>query len=138
MNRRLDQTGHVWQGRFYSTALDESHLWAAVGYVERNPVRAGMVRRAEKYPWSSAAAHCGHRPDPLLAGDWPPSEVDIDWSAWLAKEPPAEQVKAIRGQTMTGRPCGEMSFIERLESLLGRALKPKKAGRKPKRKRRDG
>ncbi len=34
--------------------FDESHLWAAVRYVERNPVRAGIVDRAEDYPWSSA------------------------------------------------------------------------------------
>ena len=55
-----------------------------------------------------------------------PSGAQIDWSAWLAREQPAEQVKAIRGRTMTGRPCGDLSFIERLESMLGRALKLKK------------
>ena len=132
LNRRLGQSGHVWQGRFYSTALDESHLWAAVAYVERNPVRAGLVERAEEYPWSSAAARCGRRQDPLLASDWPRGGKVTDWSAWLAGEPPAKQIDAIRGRTMTGRPCGEASFIERLEGLLGRALKPRKAGRKPK------
>ena len=67
LNRRLRLSGHVWQGRFYSTALDESHLWAPVAYVERKAVRAGMAARAEEYPWSSAAARCGKRPDPLLA-----------------------------------------------------------------------
>ena len=132
LNRRLGQSGHVWQGRFYSTALDESHLWAAVAYVERNPVRAGMVDRAEEYPWSSAAARCGRRHDPLLASGWPMPGKKTDWSAWLAGELPAKQVEAIRGRTMTGRPCGDVSFIERLEGLLGRALKPKKPGRKPK------
>jgi REP element-mobilizing transposase RayT len=58
-NTRTQMSGHVWQGRFYSCVLDESHLWAAVRYVERNPVRAGMVDRAEDHPWSSARAHCG-------------------------------------------------------------------------------
>ena len=140
LNRRLRQTGHIWQGRFYSTVLDDGHLWAAAAYVERNPVRAGLAARAEEYPWSSAAAHCGKRHDPLLATDWPPTDVgaygsavaDGNWAAWLAREQPAEQVKAIRDRTMTGRPCGEPSFIERLEGQLGRALKPKKPGRKPK------
>jgi len=59
VNTRTQQSGHVWQGRFYSCVLDEWHLWAAVRYVERNPVRAGMVDRAEDHPWSSARAHCG-------------------------------------------------------------------------------
>jgi putative transposase len=39
-------SGHLWQGRYYSTALDELHEWAAVRYVEQNPVRAGLVERA--------------------------------------------------------------------------------------------
>src|SRR5205085_8821132 len=57
-NAKYGLCGHLWQGRAYSCVLDEAHLWAAVRYVELNPVRAGMVRFAEDYPWSSAAAHC--------------------------------------------------------------------------------
>ncbi|GMW02842.1 MAG: hypothetical protein AMXMBFR84_39780 [Candidatus Hydrogenedentota bacterium] len=57
-NTRTQMTGHEWQGRFYSCVLDESHLWAAVRYVERNPIRAGMVKQAVDYPWFSARAHC--------------------------------------------------------------------------------
>ncbi|MCK5863023.1 MAG: transposase, partial [Candidatus Hydrogenedentes bacterium] len=58
-NTRTAISGHVWQGRFSSCPLDEQHLWAAVRHVERNPVAAGIVERAEQYRWSSAAAHCG-------------------------------------------------------------------------------
>jgi len=39
--------GRLWQGRFLSCPLDEDHLWAAIRYVERNPVRARLVRKAE-------------------------------------------------------------------------------------------
>ena len=46
VNRAKHWKGHVWQGRFFSSALDEPYLWAAIRYVERNPVRVGMVRRA--------------------------------------------------------------------------------------------
>ena len=46
--------------------MDDPHLWAALRYVEQNLVRAGIVQRAEEYPWSSAAAHCGLRPDAVL------------------------------------------------------------------------
>src|SRR5688572_33480527 len=41
-NRKYGLSGHLWQGRFYSCVLDEAHLWSAVRYVERNPVRAGI------------------------------------------------------------------------------------------------
>jgi len=51
--RVIDQT---WQNRFYSCALSKMHLWRAMGYVERNPVRAKLMRRAWRHPWSSAAA----------------------------------------------------------------------------------
>ena len=69
INRVRHWKGHVWQGRFFSSALDGDYLWAAVRYVERNPVRARMVQKAENYRWSSAAAHGGLRPDrmPLSA-----------------------------------------------------------------------
>ena len=52
-NGKYSVTGHLWQGRFKASVLDERHLWNAVRYVERNPVRAGLVRRAEDYRWSS-------------------------------------------------------------------------------------
>ncbi len=59
LNGRQSASGHVWQGRYFSCPLDAQHLWAALRYVERNPVRAGMAGRAEEYEWSSAGAHCG-------------------------------------------------------------------------------
>jgi putative transposase len=52
-------SGHVWQGRFYSCPLDDAHLWIALRYVERNPVRAQLAHRPEQWKWSSAAVHCG-------------------------------------------------------------------------------
>ena len=84
-NHKTKETGHLWQGRFYSTVLDDPHLWVAVRYVERTPVRAGLVDRAEDWPWSSAAAHCGDRTDPLLTDIEMPWPVP-DWRAFLAKE----------------------------------------------------
>ena len=66
VNRARDWKGHLWQGRYFASVLDERHCWAAIRYVERNPVRAGMLACAEDYPWSSAAAHCGLRKDMIL------------------------------------------------------------------------
>jgi putative transposase len=57
-NRQRGWKGHVWQGRYFSSALYEHYLWSTIRYVERNPVRAKMVKKAENYAWSSAAAHC--------------------------------------------------------------------------------
>jgi putative transposase len=133
INRRNGWTGHLWANRYFSTPLDEAHLWRAVKYVELNPVRAGMAGRAEEYEWSSAAAHCGLRgEDALLAAERPFPGLVEDWSAWLAGGLPDEHADAIRRNTYTGRPCGDESFVERVEKLLGRALRPNKRGRKPK------
>jgi len=40
INKIKKWSGHLWQGRFFSSALDESYFWSAIRYVERNPVRA--------------------------------------------------------------------------------------------------
>ena len=61
LHRLHGRSGHLWQNRFSSCALDEPHCWAALCYAERNPVRARMVRKAWRYRWSSAAAHCGSK-----------------------------------------------------------------------------
>ena len=50
--------GHVWQGRFKSPVIqDDDHLLSVLRYIEANPLRAGIVKRADKYPWSSYRAH---------------------------------------------------------------------------------
>ena len=131
-NTRTALSGHVWQGRFFSCPLDEAHLWAAVRYVERNPVKAGLVERAEQYRWSSAAAHCGLFTDDLLCTDFPPPGIVEDWSAWLAQPDEESVIDYIRQQTQTGRPCGNETFLDQVEGLLNRTVRRKKPGRKPK------
>ncbi len=66
INKLKGWKGHLWQGRFFSSALDDVYIWSAIRYVERNPVRAKMVTKAEDYPWSSAAFHCGLEENRLL------------------------------------------------------------------------
>jgi len=67
-----DSCGHVWQARCFSCPLDRAHLWRAIAYEERNPVRAGVVDTAEEYRWSSARAHLGrdHADGFLDLGEW--------------------------------------------------------------------
>lgn len=60
-------SGHLWQGRFYSCPLGPAHLWQTLRYTELNPVRAGLVKDAASWPWSSAAVHLGQTAaDPSL------------------------------------------------------------------------
>ena len=132
-NRRYGWSGHLWANRFYSTPLDEEHLWTAVKYVELNPVRSGLVERAEEYEWSSARCHARDYSDDLLAPNRPfPGSVE-DWSTWLAGELPEEEVETLRKNTSTGRPTGSDSFIADLEAQLVRTLHLQKRGRRPRR-----
>ena len=85
-NRRQGLAGHLWRGRFGLSVMDEPYMWAAVRYIERNPIRAAIVAAAETYHWSSAAAHCGLRGDALVASQFPIGGVVSDWRAWLADE----------------------------------------------------
>ena len=59
LNKRMGKSGHLWQGRFYSCVLDENYLIASLRYVENNPVRAGILKEAWKWKWSSAAYSVG-------------------------------------------------------------------------------
>lgn len=129
-NRKYDLTGHLWQGRFYACLLGEEHLWSAIRYVERNPVRAQLVDRAECYPWSSAAAHCRLAADPFLSKLKVPGTIS-DWSSWLALREPEAELCTLREKTRTGRPFATDEVVQELESSLGRPLRPQKRGRKP-------
>ncbi len=129
-NRRYGFCGHLWQARFHSSPMDDAHFWAAVRYVENNPVRAGMVERAEEYPWSSAAAHCGRRSDPILSSFEVNPQLIPEWAEWLAAGQPAAEIETIRQKARTGRPLGSKTFIKGLETALGRRLLAAKRGRK--------
>jgi len=132
VNRARKWKGHLWQGRFFSSALDETYLWAAIRYVERNPVRARIVRWAENYAWSSAAAHCGQKADTVLTADaqWLKQIQAVgDWSAWLAEPDQEEQLDILRRHVERGLPCGSDGFVRRLEKRFGQSLQAKPRGR---------
>ena len=131
-NRQNGWNGHFWQCRYFSSPLDEPHFWAAVRYVELNPVRAGLATRAEGYAWSSAQAHCNASSDPVLSRDpkWTQLLRRInDWSAWLASGDDQSAVERIRKMTASGQACGSRQFVELLESRTGRNLEHRRGGR---------
>jgi putative transposase len=132
INRKRRWKGHLWQGRFFSSPLDDTYLWAAIRYVERNPVRAKMVKKAESFPWSSAAGHCGLKEDSILTEDptWQKQFRAIkDWSAWLSGKEVTDQLKQLRQNVEKGLPCGSAGFIRKLEKLVGRSLEFRPIGR---------
>lgn len=131
-NGQRCSTGHVWQGRFYSCPLDELHLWEALRYVELNPVRAGMVETPERWPWSSAAAHCGvASPDPMLEMQrWSKRWNVREWTSFLAEAESPAELDALRCFTHTGRPLGTAEFVAELETAMLRPLARRKRGRR--------
>ena len=70
VNLREGWRGYLWQGRFASFVMGDDYVLSAAAYIERNPVKAGLVDRAEDWPWSSAAAHAEGRGDPGAEVDW--------------------------------------------------------------------
>jgi putative transposase len=131
INRFHKRSGHLWQGRFYSCALDERHQWVAMKYVELNPVRARLCRKAWRYNWSSAAAHTNERAQSsLLNLAWWSEQFSAEtWRSELNGPLTAEEVAGIRLRTRTGRPLGSDAFLSKLETLLGRRVRPLPIGR---------
>jgi putative transposase len=133
-NAKLGRSGHFWQNRFFSCALDGQHLWAALRYVERNPVRAQMVEYAGHFRWSSAAVHAGFSAVPTwLQTDLVSSAFTSEqWRVFLESDRLSDAETELRNNTYTGRPVGSTEFIQWAESSLGRKLAPQKGGRSPK------
>lgn len=128
---REDWRGYLWQGRFFSVPLSDQYLYRAVRYVERNPVRARLVRNAEDYRWSSAGAHVFKTKDPLLSDNSQLLRID-NWAAYLAEDDTKDR-EIIARHTSTGRPLGDDAFVARIEQMTGRILRKKKPGPKLKR-----
>ena len=122
-HRTRSVTGHGWANRFFSTALDEPHLWAAIRYVELNPVRGGLVENANDYAWSSARAHTGGVRDHLLDAERPFPGPIGDWRQWLASGLEDETLRRLRDNTASGEPTGDNGFVAAIERRLGRRVR---------------
>jgi putative transposase len=124
-------TGHLFQGRFGSAAMDEDHLMAAFRYVALNPVKAGLVKDPADWPWSSAGAHIARRSTPYVDVEPALSRIG-DFAAFLAGEPGDPNLWAdILKAELIGRPVGAEAWVRGLETQLGRDLSPRKRGPKP-------
>lgn len=129
-HKRSGIVGHMWQGRFFSCALDGEHLLQALRYVEMNPVRAGIVECPEEWEWSSARHHLGLTDDPLLEdARWPDRELLEQWEEILRVTDSEDAIHALRHATRTGRPLGGKAWLKDLEEKTGRRLQKLPAGR---------
>jgi putative transposase len=130
VNRKYHRSGRLWQNRFFSSVVEEEpYLWAVMRYMEQNPVRAKLVKKAEEYRWSSARAHVLGVEDDVLSRETGIKEKEIRSYREFIREEEAEINAAIRRATSTGRPLGGEGFIKKLEKRLNRDLFPKKGGR---------
>lgn len=131
INARLRVTGHLWQGRFSSVAMDEPHLVHALRYVALNPVRARLVASAGQWRWSSVRAHLDGT-DNHVVRVAPALERVGDFAAFL--DEPFDQAMtyaALRKAESIGRPVGSAEWLENMEANTGLTLKPQKRGPKP-------
>ncbi len=132
INARMRTTGHLWQGRFSSVAMDEAHLVSAFRYVALNPVRAKLVSRAEDWPWSSTGAHLAGASDAFV--DVAPAIERVgNFAAFLGEAfDEAMSYAALRKAESVGRPVGSAQWLGEMEARTGLALRPGKRGPKPK------
>jgi putative transposase len=130
VNTRKGWRGCLWQGRFFSFPMAPGHLFNGARYVELNPVRSGLVDRAEDWPHSSARAHLAGCSDGIVE---PQALLERlgDWRALLSLDASQDSIEEIRRHVRTGRPFGDEGFLDRLETTTGRRLRPLKRGRKP-------
>jgi putative transposase len=112
--------GHLYQGRFKSFPVEEDeHLLVVLRYVERNPLRAGLVQRAEDWRWGSlwrrergaAAAR------PALAA-WPVA-APRGWVRRVNAAQTADEEEALRRCVRRGTPFGVASWVEAAVKRLG-------------------
>ena len=132
VNARARTTGHLFQGRFSSVAMDDAHVLNGLRYLAFNPVRAGLARAPADWPWSSAAAHLAGRDDALVRVA-PALELAAGF-AQLLEMSLAETMAMHTFETKSanGRPAGSPAFIAEVEAKLGRSVRRGKPGPKGK------
>jgi len=126
LNRQRNLKGHLWQGRFYSCILDDAHLYRAIRYVENNPVRAKIVKKAWEYKWSSAPDHTREREKPLIR--LKTTQDRGDWREYL-QEDDSQLVEEVRRKTNRGLVIGTDEFVKKLEKRLDHSLQCLNQGR---------
>jgi putative transposase len=114
-------TGHLYQGRFKSLPIQtDSHFLIACRYVERNALRAGLVTRAEEWPWSSLSQQhrAGEGQWNIPLSDWPLPKPG-SWRAFVNEPESESELQRLRQSISRGRPFGADPWVLRTANALG-------------------
>lgn len=131
VNKKYQRTGRLWECRHHSCLVErDRYLWVIFRYIERNPVRAGLVEKAEHYQWSSARAHILGEDNSVLSEGYLFRERDHqNYSNFLQEDEAQRELDSIRQMTRQGRPLGTLKFQQHIEKTLKRKLVPLPRGR---------
>jgi len=137
INKIYKRTGRLWESRYHSCIVDEEkYLWAVARYIEQNPVRAKIVKKAEDYSYSSAKAHNIHGvKNDMLGEALFEGRQRKDYIELMKASIKEEDINNIRNHTRSNRPIGSKSFIEKIERKLDRIFTLRPRGRPKKGKR---
>jgi putative transposase len=113
--------GHLYQGRFKSFPIQtETYFRYVVRYVERNPLRASLVTRAEEWQWSSLGQPSPAGPIPLSR--WPvpgPTRTSRhDWIEWVNRPQTEGELASLRACAARGQPFGDESWVNQIATRL--------------------
>lgn len=112
-------SGHVYQNRFKAFAVqDDEHLFTVLRYVERNPLRANLVQRAELWRWSSLYQRQSDSNQPLLLSPWPVLEPP-NWVEEVNAVQTEAELAAVRRCVERGCPYGSESWVNGVVARLG-------------------
>ena len=124
-------SGHVWQGRFKAFPIEQDdHLLTVLRYIERNPLRAGLVERAEDWRWSSLQHW--RAIDPVNTIDPGPVPRPENWLQWVNQPLSAVELADVRQSVNRGTPYGSAAWVSRMAVELGlvASLRPRGRPRK--------
>ena len=111
-------TGPLYQGRFKSFPIEEDeHLLTVLRYVERNALRASLVRRAENWRWSSLWHRVQRAAATLL--DEGPVPLPARWREYVNRAETEAELEALRRSLRRGCPFGTASWVEQAAKRLG-------------------
>jgi putative transposase len=119
-NRHRVGFGHLYQGRYKSFPIQsDEHFYQVARYVERNPLRAGLVKRAEDWRWGSLwrRTHAAAEANELLS-DWP-LKRPRGWLEHVNRPQSEAEVQAIRLAVGRGQPYGEGPWVQKTAAQLG-------------------
>jgi putative transposase len=131
-HEHYQSSGHIWQGRFKAFPIQQDvHFLKVLRYVERNPVRAGLVTQAEHWRWSSLHPEAHRQVAGLLSAG--PVSRPSNWLALVNHVEPPEDIARLRTCVNRCRPFGAGAWVETMVARLGleSALHPRGRPRKP-------